>query len=46
MMDEDNFFTTGETLKFLINNEFDLAYGIYNIYSINASILCINCNKL
>ena len=48
MMDEDNFFTTGETLKFLINNEFDLAYGEWphNIYSINASILCINCNKL
>jgi hypothetical protein len=52
MMDEDNFFTSGETIRFLINNEFDLAYGSWPApgndinNSINGSILCVNCKKL
>jgi len=47
MLDEDSFFTSGETLKFLIENEFDLAYGTWpspnpNKYEqINGSIICL-----
>lgn len=29
ILDEDNFFTTGETIRFLQNNEFDLAYAYW-----------------
>lgn len=52
MLDEDSFFTTGETLRFLLENDFDLAYGTWpspepNGYEqINASIICLNCFKL
>jgi len=52
-LDEDNFFTTGETINFLINNEFDLAccnwpspprlitYSYKPSYQVNASIICL-----
>jgi len=30
ILDEDQFFTNGETLKFLLNSEFDLAYSWWN----------------
>jgi len=29
ILDEDSFFTTGQTIQFLIENEFDLAYGTW-----------------
>jgi hypothetical protein len=29
ILDEDNFFTTGETINFLLNTDFDLAYGTW-----------------
>jgi hypothetical protein len=57
IIDEDTFFTTGETIKFLLNNEFDLACSYWGcpdpvIYDrrpkleINGSIVCINSKKL
>jgi hypothetical protein len=52
MLDEDSFFTTGETIRFLIENEFDLAYGTWpspfpNSYEqINGSIICINTRTM
>lgn len=52
MLDEDSFFTTGETIKFLLNNDFDFAYGTWpspmpnNFEQINGSIVGINCLKL
>jgi hypothetical protein len=52
MLDEDSFFTTGETIKFLIENEFDFAYGTWpspmpNKYEqINGSIICVNPSRL
>ena len=51
ILDEDNFFTTGETIHFLLNNEYDFAYGTWiepdgTKDSVNASIICINSKKL
>lgn len=57
IVDEDTFFTTGQTIQFLLDNDFDLAcayWGTYEpvIYSrrpsleINGSILCVNSKKL
>jgi hypothetical protein len=57
IVDEDTFFTTGETIKFLLNNDFDLACSywespepvIYNRrpkFEVNGSIICINSKKL
>ena len=56
MLDEDSFFTSGETIKFLLNNDFDLAYGTWpsptfesredNPVHINASIIAFNCKRL
>jgi len=51
MLDEDNFFTTGETINFLLHNEYDFAYGTWTEpdgtkNSVNASIICINSKKL
>jgi hypothetical protein len=49
MLDEDSFFTSGETIKFLLENEFDLAYGVWpapdnkTILQINGSIIAFNC---
>lgn len=54
IIDEDSFFTTGETIKFLLETNFDLAWanwpappnsGNHSI-GINGSILSINPNKL
>lgn len=48
MLDEDSFFTTGETIRFLMENEFDLAYGTWpsptpnGFEQINGSIICFN----
>ena len=49
-LDEDSFFTTGKTIKYLQKNNFDLAYGWWDAppqlnlpkYQPNASIVCIN----
>jgi hypothetical protein len=52
MLDEDSFFTTGKTIKFLIDNDFDFAYGTWpspipnDCEQINGSIVALNCNKL
>jgi hypothetical protein len=57
IIDEDTFFTTGETIKFLLNNDFDLACShwrspepvIYDRrpkFELNGSIICINSKKL
>ena len=57
ILDEDSFFTTGETIKFLLNNDFDLACShwgapdpiIYKCrpkFEVNGSIICINSKKL
>ena len=57
ILDEDSYFTTGETIRFLQNNKFDFAYAEWPspypvIYKekakvgINGSILCINPKKL
>lgn len=53
LLDEDHFFTTGKTINYLLNSEFDLAVGrwpaptsiIYHkrpSFEPNASIICIN----
>lgn len=48
MLDEDCFFTTGETIRFLLDNKFDFAYGTWpspnpNDYQqINGSILALD----
>lgn len=57
IIDEDTFFTTGETIKFLLNNDFDLAcshwgspepviYARRPKFELNGSIICINSKKL
>jgi hypothetical protein len=57
IIDEDTFFTTGETIKFLLNNDFDLAcsywqapepiiYKCRSKFEVNGSIICINSKKL
>lgn len=58
IIDEDSFFTTGETIKFLLANPFDLAcchwpapsemltYSERPQFEMNASILAINSKKL
>jgi hypothetical protein len=57
IVDEDTFFTTGETIKFLLNNDFDLAcsywqapepiiYKCRSKFEVNGSIICINSKKL
>lgn len=49
MLDEDSFFTTGTTIKFLLENNFDLAYGTWPSpdkkcdVEINGSIIAFNC---
>ena len=58
VLDEDNYFTTGETLRWFKNTDFDLAccywaapnpHGFYKTrpeFEINASIFAINMKKL
>ena len=52
MLDEDSFFTTGKTIQFLIDNDFDFAYGTWPSPSpngceqINGSIVALNCAKV
>jgi hypothetical protein len=57
IIDEDTFFTTGETIKFLLNNDFDLACSYWQApepiiykcrpkFEVNGSIICINSKKL
>lgn len=51
MLSEDHFFTTGETLKELLNNDWDVAYGdaaseINGYLRGNGSILGINPSKV
>jgi hypothetical protein len=56
ILDEDSFFTTGETIKFLLDNEFDLAWCNWpgpnpikyqkRHYGLNASTIAINPKKL
>ena len=51
MLDEDCFFTTGETIRFLLNNDFDLAYGSWpspqpnGFQQINGSSLALNIDS-
>lgn len=52
ILDEEQYFVTGETIKFLLKTEFDLAYGHYDtlvseksetgIHQLHANIQCIN----
>lgn len=58
ILDEDSFFTTGKTIQFLLDNEFDLAWAEWGCgpnpityderpkKEINGSILAINSKKL
>ena len=47
MLAEDHFFTTGETLRELTNNEFDWSYGTWtNSTDVNGSILCFRPQAL
>lgn len=48
MLDEDSFFTSGETIRFLLDETFDFAYGIWpsphpnGHEQINGSIICVD----
>lgn len=46
ILDEDNFFTSGETIRFLQRHDFNLAYGTWiapnKTISINASCIALN----
>jgi len=51
MLSEDHYFTTGETLKELIDADYDVAYGdaeskLAGYLKGNGSILCINPSKV
>lgn len=53
MLDEDHFFTTGKTIKHLLENNFDLAVGYWGSpgknkppFEPNASIICVNVERL
>lgn len=47
-LDENHFFTTGETIKFLLNNDYDFAYGTWGNPTIgsNEDDLMPNCSLL
>ena len=50
MLSEDHFFQTGETIKELLENDYDVAYGDFEselagCLKANGSILCINPRK-
>jgi hypothetical protein len=45
-LDENHFFTNGETLKEITENNFDIAYCYWNNNMPNASCLCINPFKI
>jgi hypothetical protein len=47
MLAEDHFFTTGETLRGLVSNEFDFAHGTWNSdVDVNGSIICFRPQAL
>jgi len=48
-MDEDNYFTTGETLRWMESTQFDLAWARWHCvegWGVNASILGLNFSRL
>ena len=48
LLDENHFFTSGETIKFLLNNDFDFAYGSWGDprYDDGGANLMPNCSLL
>ena len=48
LLDENHFFTTGETIKFLLNNDYDFAYGSWGdpTYDDGGANLMPNCSLL